>query len=118
MGVGVYIIQISSMEACALHRSPKCSSGIKLQSPTVETGLSMRLPLYYFPCILPVFLELSEQLAFRLLSQGSASGGTQAKTCSNSAPTLSLPLLRIPEKGKYSMCKKQQLNGKKVLLFE
>ena len=100
----VYITQLPNTKACILHLSAKFSCGINLQSPTVEIGLLMYLllvaflPLYYFSTFSPVFHELSvKQLALRLLSQGSASGGTQTKACSNSAPTFSLALPRIPE---------------------
>ena len=64
-----------------------------------------------------VFHELSEnQVALRLASQGSASGGTQTKTCSNSAPTrfLSQGFLS-KEKTVCAGC--HSPTGTKVLLF-
>lgn len=97
MGVGVYITQLPNTESCSSHLSPKFSCGVKLPPPTVETSLLMylllaaSLPLCYFPTFLLVFHELAEkQLLLRLLTQGSASEGTQTKICSNSAPTVFL----------------------------
>lgn len=97
MGVGVFIAQFPNTESCVLHLSPTLSCGIKLQPPTVETGLltyhlsSAFLLRCYFPTLFPVFHELSEKrLSLRCVSQGSVSGGTQTKTCSNSAPIVFL----------------------------
>ena len=98
------INQLPNTKAYVLHLSAKFSWWIKLQSPTVEIKLLMYLllvaflPLYYFSTFCPVFHELSvKQLALSSLPQGSASGGTQTKACSNSAPTVSLALSRIPK---------------------
>lgn len=119
------INQLPNCKAYVLHLSAKSSWWNKLQSPTVEIELLMYLllvaflPLYYFSTFCPVFHELSvKQLALSSLPQGSASGGTQTKACSNSAPTVSLALSRIPKKGKYGMCKEQQLNGKESTSFQ
>lgn len=115
MALCVYIPSVSNSKVC-VHSFPLrvfqqdlADLVTRVLSPAVFFSLCTFSTLFSVPRGLS-----AEQLGQRLLSQGSASGGTQTKTCSSSVLTARHFL---PGRKKYSMQKKQQLNEKQNTVF-